>query len=119
MVHPADGGTVMLHELLKGGLVNNPEIATRIAELVIANAYGQEQLDKQRPLTATEQDDRWLIEGSYNRERAQEGPGAARISISKRDAQILELTIPYVVPLTAEERRAIKHVLQLKSQSTQ
>jgi len=97
MTEPSEHGTMWLLKILKGGIVTNPEMALKIAELVIANVYSADDLEQQRPLTVSDQSDRWLVEGSYNKDRKIEGWGAAKVVIKKSDGQILEVYIPMVM----------------------
>jgi hypothetical protein len=90
-------GVVWLLSMLKGGIVNDADTALKLAELVIASAYGAEEVEQQRPLTATDQADRWLIEGSLNKDRKVEGRGAVKVLIRKSDCRVLDLAVPIVM----------------------
>ena len=97
MTEPSESGTMWLLKVLKGGIVNKPEMALNIAELVITNVYSVADLEQQTPLTVSDESDRWVIEGSYNKDRKIEGWGAAKVVIKKSDGQILEVYIPMVM----------------------
>jgi hypothetical protein len=82
--------SVALQAALNGGVVNNAQLALRIAELLCANAYGEDSLERQKPLSVSDLTDRWVITGSYNKGSSREGEGPLVISIMKRDGQVLE-----------------------------
>ena len=106
--------SIALQELLNGGIVNNIEMANKMAELVISHVYGPQELERQKPLKVIDQKDRWRIEGSYNADHSVEDVGPVEFVIAKRDAQIYELLLPQVmfVPPEAakllDERRSKK-----------
>ena len=95
-------------EVISGGIVNNPDIATDIAALIIANHYGEDQLEKQKPLVASDQSDQWLVEGSYNKNRSIEGPGPIKIWIRKRDARIMEMEAPSIMKIPSHLRGVLE-----------
>jgi hypothetical protein len=103
-----DKTTMLLHSALNRGVVNNADLALKIAELLVANAYGPEQLERQRPLSVEEQDDAWVVTGNYNKDRKIEGWGPARVAIKKRDAQITDLEVPYILPVPPEAGEIIE-----------
>jgi hypothetical protein len=100
--------SIQLWEVSRGGIVNNGRVAIEIAELVTANMYGDDELKRQLPLEATEQDDCWVISGTHNKDRSHDGPGPVRVVIRKRDAQILDLVVPYVMHLPPEAKEILK-----------
>ncbi len=94
--------------MAKGGIVNKPAMAEAIAALVIANAWGEDQLRRQRPLEVSDHDDRWLVEGSYNKERKPEDDGPVKIWILKRDGRILDLALPRILEVPPEVKEIIR-----------
>jgi len=98
-------------EWLKGGVINNPDVARRFGELVLENFWGEQELALQRPLTVEDQGDTWFVQGSRNRDRSQDGTGAFHMTIKKRDAQVLDLGIPSIMKLSPEESAALKATL--------
>ena len=99
---------VFLEGVAKGGIVNKPTMAEAIAALVIANAWGEDQLRRQRPLEVSDHDDRWLVEGSYNKERKAEDVGSVKIWILKRDGRILDLGLPRILEVPPEVKEIIR-----------
>jgi hypothetical protein len=94
--------SMRFHEILNGGIVNNVEVATKIAELVVSNAYGPLELERQKPFKVIDLKDRWRIEGSYNVDHSIEGPDPVELVIAKRDAQIYELSLPQIMLISPE-----------------
>lgn len=78
------------------GIVSDPGLAERIAELLLEAHYGKDQVSRQKPLTITDKGDYWQIDGSWNRDRKIEGEGPFFLSILKRDGRVIDLAIPYV-----------------------
>ena len=99
---------VFFEAIFKGGIVNKPAMAERIAALVIANAYGEDELQRQEPLEVSDHEDRWLVEGSYNRERKPEDLGPVKIWILKRDGRILDLELPRFLEVAPEVEEIIR-----------
>lgn len=112
MASAEESVTIYLLGVLNGGVVNNQELAIGIAELVVSNVYGQEELERQRPLTALDQSDRWLVEGSYNLERRGGDVGPLKMWISKSDAQILDIQVPQILAVPPEVRSLMLDDLQ-------
>jgi hypothetical protein len=99
---------------MQGGVVNNPKIAIDIAELVIANVYGDNEVKLQRPFEVFDESDRWRIEGSYNRDKKIEGPGPIKVWIRKRDAKIIDVINPFIMKVPPEVKKIIKQNLNKK-----
>lgn len=85
--------SIVLQAALNGGVVNNPELARKIAELIVENAYGSEELKLQTPLRVTEMDDCWYIIGSRNINNDKDTSGNIVVVINKRDGKILDLLL--------------------------
>lgn len=84
-----------LDDLLAVDMINSPDIAARLGELLIDNHFGSKHPEAQRPLTVVDQDDQWVVRGSRNKALGAEGLGPAKIIIRKKDGQILDMHIPY------------------------
>lgn len=97
MAQAGESTFLRLQEMLNGGIINKPELAVGISELIIANAYGREELVLQRPLSATDLDNQWLIEGNTNRTQISDGRGPIRILMRKTDAAILDVRLPLIM----------------------
>ena len=82
----ADGR--VLDEAPADGFVPDAETAVRIAEAVLVPVYGQAQIDRQGPLTATEHDGVWTVTGRLPPGRA---GGVALVRIARRDGTILRM----------------------------
>lgn len=65
-------------EWLKGGVINSAEMACKFAGLVREHMQSPEMLEQQRPLMAEDRGDTWFVQGSWNRNKSQEGPGPSR-----------------------------------------
>lgn len=81
----------------KAGCVPDAATATRIAEAVLAPVYGKEQVESERPFTATLKDDVWTVGGTLHCPDGKGGittecdGGVAMVRISKRDGRILHM----------------------------
>ncbi len=65
MSEQAPSNTTYLRQVINGGVIVHSEMAVKLAEIFLAYTYDFEQLDRQRPLVATEHDGKWRVEGSY------------------------------------------------------
>lgn len=101
----------LIFQEMQGGVVNNPKIAIGIAELVISNIYGDDEVRLQRPFDAIDESDRWRVEGSYNQDKKIEGHGPVRIWIRKRDAKIIDIVNPVIMNALEEIKKPIKNKL--------
>ena len=88
--------SVLLHDITRGGIVNNPTTALKISEILIEDIYGEDELLMQRPFKVEDKGDRWLIIGTPDRSKEIEGPGPARVIINKKDGRIIDIigTVP-------------------------
>ena len=89
--------TLNLNEMLNGGLVTEPSSARAIAEVIVADAYGADELERQRPLVVVEEDDRWHVAGSFNERRQCDQRGPVSLWIRKRDAAVLDINMPFIM----------------------
>ena len=105
MASGQENHAILLQSILRGGVVNNPKIAKEIAALIIENTYGQDELARQTPLIVHDDQDRWIIEGSYNKEKKQEGDGPVVVIMKKRDAQIVDLHLATIVKLAPGNKK--------------
>ena len=101
-----------LQEILNGGVISTADVAVKMAELVVAHLYGEDEVTRQRPFEAKDEGDHWHVEGSWNRDRRTEGEGAAKIWIRKRDAKIMDMTMAAVMHISPEVRRILDEALK-------
>ena len=79
----------------KAGFVPDSKTAVAVAEAVLIPVYGKEQIEKERPFTATLKHDVWTIGGTLNYFDAKGAKatdcdgGVAVVKISKSDGRIL------------------------------
>ncbi len=95
MTDPIEDRTMILYGLSKRTFATK-EIAEKIAEMVIANIFGEEELELQIPLQTKDLVDRWMIEGSrsydFDHPIDQMMNGRVIIEILKRNCQIVKFT---------------------------
>jgi hypothetical protein len=72
----------------KEGLVSTPDMAFRIAELVLNNIYGKQKIDAEKPFSINLENDIWVIEGHLEAEYL---GGVAYIEIRKSNGEILKV----------------------------
>ncbi len=94
MSEESQSNTMYLRELINGGLILHPEMAIQLAEIYLSYAYGEESLDGQRPLTATERDGKWFVAGSYIKGIGTDDDGRALVILDKKNGRVLECAIP-------------------------
>jgi hypothetical protein len=71
------------------GFVPTAEVATEIARAVLTPIYGRERIERQAPLVAILDVDRWVVTGTLPPGRL---GGVAQIEIAKSDGRILHVT---------------------------
>jgi hypothetical protein len=82
---------------LHGDLVKSEETAIAIAELLLRSNYGVDALQEQKPLTCRDDGEFWTVEGSQNKDRADDGPGWVTMEIRKSNSQVLRFFFIWVI----------------------
>jgi hypothetical protein len=72
----------------KGGYVRAPETAAKIAEAIGKEFYGEEVVEKQKPLLVTKSNDIWVVRGTFEIGSGKKG-GSIEMRISSDDGKIL------------------------------
>lgn len=87
----ASGKTMLLMvEGARGGVVFDAALAAKIGELLCEAHFGKVELERQKPFTAVDKGTYWQVDGSRNRDRKRDGPGAFFLSIEKYDGRITD-----------------------------
>jgi len=90
--------TLFLQRVMRGGvLIDKPSTALALARVFIEDLYGHDELQRQQPLTALDDGGQWVVVGSFNSGKTEEGNGSVRIIINKFDGQLIDATLPYLV----------------------
>jgi hypothetical protein len=76
------------------GFIPDSITAVRVAEAVLVPVYGAEQIERQKPLTASLRGDVWVVKGQLRPRRpgARAAGGVALVEIAKKDGRILRMT---------------------------
>jgi hypothetical protein len=90
---PAPNTIMLLHKVNRGGVICDVDLACGIGALVIERHYGEDQLKRQEPLTATDKGDYWRVEGTWNRDNQHEGFSPFFMSIAKFDGRIIDFGV--------------------------
>ncbi len=86
------GAFVLLTKAYHGGVITSADTAVGVASAILKGHYGESELLRQQPLGASEQDDSWLVEGSYvDPDLAPEGGGSWYIRLMRDDGRVVEL----------------------------
>jgi hypothetical protein len=120
MSDPPQSGThdriITLIGWARGGVVFDAALAQRLGEVLLEAHYGSEELERQRPLIATDKGDYWRVVGSWNRDRKIDGTGAFYASIKKFDGGVLDFGTDYIIHPPPDARRLIEaHLRRQKS----
>jgi hypothetical protein len=103
-----DAAILGLHNPREIDLLGDPAIAETFAAAILVNAYGEERLREQSPLTVQDKGKSWLVRGSHNIDRAVQGPGPFRIEVQKRDAQVLDTYFEFVMKTPPEVQALLR-----------
>lgn len=104
--------TLIINDIPKGGLITKQDSALALAELIIASAYGAEELDRQMPLSVADEDDRWLVAGSFNQDRQCDQSGPVTLSIRKSNAAVIDIRLPFFMCVPADVQDVIDRELE-------
>jgi hypothetical protein len=76
------------------GIVPDELTATKIAEIVLKRAYGDEIINRELPLQATLRTDNvWIVRGTWAHSYSSDARGGvATVEITKKDGQILRMS---------------------------
>jgi NTF2 fold immunity protein len=76
------------------GIVPDELTATKIAEIVLKRAYGDEIINRELPLRATLRSDNvWIIRGTWPYSYSSDARGGvATVEITKKDGQIIRMS---------------------------
>jgi NTF2 fold immunity protein of polymorphic toxin system component len=87
----ASGETMLfMTKMIRGGIVFSSDLAQKLAEVLCEAHYGERQLVRQKPLSVTDKDTFWRVEGNWNRDGKLDGPGAFFVSIDKYDGRVTD-----------------------------
>lgn len=81
---------MMLHQINRGGVICDAQLACSIGALLLERHYGTDELARQQPLAATDNGDCWRVEGAWNRDGKVEGSGPFFLTIAKFDGRITD-----------------------------
>ena len=81
---------LFMTKMTRGGIIFSSNLALNLAELLCEAHYGTEELARQKPLSVTDKDTYWRVEGSFNRDGELEGPGTFFVSIQKYDGRVVD-----------------------------
>jgi|SRR5579864_115630 len=87
----AQSESIWLMYEMNGGVISKPDLAVKIGEALCETHYGTAELQRQKPLVATDKGTYWRVEGSWNRDGKIDDKGAFFLSIQKRDGLITDL----------------------------
>lgn len=93
-----ENSNLYLQKVMRGGvIVNASDLAVHLAKVYISNLYGEDELTRQLPLSARDEGDIWVIEGSFNSGAQNEGTGPVRITLGKADGRLIDAVLPYLM----------------------
>lgn len=108
---PNRGRMLDFRAMTHGCLVPDPEMARRLGDAYLEILYGTEERDRQHPLTASEQDDGWKIEGSWNRGGAMGEQGWFYAVIWKYDGRLVDFGIHLHIEYSPADRERINKAI--------
>jgi len=76
------------------GVVPDESTATKIAEIVLKRAYGDETISRELPLRATLRSDNvWVVRGTWPYPNTSDARGGvATVEVTKKDGQIIRMS---------------------------
>jgi NTF2 fold immunity protein len=86
---PSDDQILYIYDLTDGGIINSKEMASELASIYIARAYGKAYLEAQAPFSVYLKDKNWYVEGHKIFSVQDERIGPFRCVIRAYDGAIL------------------------------
>jgi hypothetical protein len=77
---------------LKEGVVRSPKVAFGIAEAVLKEIYGDDQIERQKPFHVSLKNNVWYVKGSVTDDSGYVKGGVFEIEISKIDGKIIRVS---------------------------
>ncbi len=96
MSEEPESNLMYVRGIINGGLILQSEMAIKLAEVFLCYTYSEQHLEQQRPLVATERNEKWYIEGSYNKVKNVGDLGPALVILEKKNGRVLECAIPKI-----------------------
>ncbi|MDA8230774.1 MAG: NTF2 fold immunity protein [Magnetospirillum sp.] len=88
--------SVVITAVVRGGsIINRPDFAVKLAEVIVAEVWGKDMLAMQKPLVAADDGDRWVVRGSIESEGRAGEHGRVKVVLKKFDGQIMDLFLPH------------------------
>jgi hypothetical protein len=75
----------------KDGYITTPEMAAKIAEIILIQIYGKEQIEKEKPFSVNLENNIWIVEGYWDKEDYNTFGGVAYMELSKQTGEILKV----------------------------
>jgi hypothetical protein len=111
---PKRGRMLDFRAMTHGCLISAPEMALCLGNAFVEILYGTEERERQQPLVASEQDDCWRIEGSWNRQGDLGEQGWFYAIIWKHDGRLVDFGIHLHVEYSPADRVLINKMLSNK-----
>jgi hypothetical protein len=89
-------------------LLTCPSTVQKFAAIIIENARGKAELNRQLPLLIEDKVETWFVNGSGNVDRAVEGPGPCRLEIEKRDARVVDMWFEWILKTPPEAKALLR-----------
>lgn len=112
---PKRGRMLDFRAMTHGSLVSDLEMARRLGDAYLEILYGIEERDRQQPLVASEQDDCWRIEGSWNRDGAMGERCWFYATIWKYDGRLVDFGIHLHIEYSPADRELINRAISRRS----
>jgi len=103
-----DEDLMMLGHRLAGGVAREARVAIAIAEAVLLGLGDEARLNRQQPLVAYDEGDRWLVEGKINADNTWPHDELAIVELKKSTGRILMLLYKDKKPVFEPHPEALK-----------
>jgi hypothetical protein len=87
----ADGALLLLNEINRGGVINSPDLARKMAELIQEDTEGSAAVERSRPYSVEDVGTAWHVKANPTAIGDWEDESPWEIIIQKRDARVLSL----------------------------
>ena len=88
-LEPEDWFVLEMHQFGNGGVINSTDLAQKLAELVLEDIEGADEVKRARPWTVVDLGKVWHVKANPEAKGKDKHTAAWAIKIQKRDAKVL------------------------------
>jgi hypothetical protein len=100
-VRKRDAAVLLSPEIERDALAFHADVES-FSSVVIVNASGEDELQRQAPLFIEDRGETWLVRGNPNAGSSSDGPGPCYLEVRKKNGQVLDMWFEWVTAIPEE-----------------